>query len=58
MYNDLECKIPAGGTFGYIHVANILVVIINITININITKREFEFMIIFNIKNCVLIAKY
>lgn len=58
IYNELKCKLPSGGLFGYIHVANILVVTFNMAINANINIRVFESMIIFNIKNYLLIAIY
>lgn len=58
MHNQIKCKLPGGGIFGYTHVANILVVTINLTINVKTSIREFESMIILYVQNCVLIAKY
>lgn len=56
MYNELKLKLPGSGVIGNTHVANILVIAINKVINGNIIIREDKFMIIFNVKNYILIV--
>lgn len=62
MYNEFECELLSEGVFGYIHVANMLVVTINRTINVNIVMFAYESMIILMIIPCndykILTEKY